>query len=130
MPTEFDDRDYPLLRLRAYGESTDRDIAERIAFLQRHLERREPIALVFDSSSSRPLTASQRKQWTDWLSAHDALIRRYAVGCAIVATSALVRGVFTAVFWLWNPPMPYTIVGTVREAEAWARERLAAREAR
>lgn len=130
MPTEFDDRDYPLLRLHAYGESTDRDVAERIAFVHRHLERREPIALIFDSSQSRPLTASQRRQWTDWLSAHDVLIRRYAVGVAIVVTSTLVRGVFTAVFWLWKPPMPYTIVGTVRDAETWTRERLAASGAR
>ena len=41
-------------------------------------------------------------------------------------TSPLVRGVLTAIFWIQTLPNPYTIVGTLREAEAWAREQLRA----
>lgn len=124
MPTDFDDRDYPLLRLHARGESLDQDIADRCAFLERHLARKEKIALVFDTTGSRPLTARQRKLWTDWLSAHDAILRRYLAGVGIVVTNTLVRGVFTGVFWVWQPPMPYTFVARARDAEAWARARL------
>ena len=124
MPTDYDDRDFPIVRLHAYGESTDREVAERIAFIQRHLDERQPMALVFDTTGGTALSAKQRKMWTDWLSTHDRLIRRYMVGCAIVASSSVVRGVFTAVFWVYRPPMPYTFVGTAAEADAWVRDRL------
>ena len=85
----------------------------------------EPIALVFDTAGGKPLSARQRKMWTDWLAEHDALLRRRLAGVGIVVTSALMRGVFTGVFWVWQPPIPYMFTGTVREADAWARERLA-----
>lgn len=124
MPTEFDDSEFPLVRLRAFGASSDEDIRERLAFLERQAERSEPFALVFDTSASRPLTAKQRKMWTDWLSANTERARRQILGCAIVVTSAINRGVFTGVFWLWNPPMPYTFTATPEEADQWARARL------
>lgn len=125
MPTEFDDREFPLLRLHAVGESRDADIEDRLAFVERHLLKGPRVALVFDTSRSRPLSARQRRMWTDWLRAHDALIRKNVAGVALVVTSTLIRGVFTGVFWVWQPPMPYTFTGTVRDADAWARARLA-----
>jgi hypothetical protein len=125
MRSELDDHEYPLIRIHAHGESLDEDITERMAFIRRNLDRGEPIALVFDTAGGKPLSARQRKMWTDWLADHDALLRRRLAGVGIVVTSALMRGVFTGVFWVWQPPIPYMFTGTVREADAWARERLA-----
>ena len=125
MPTEFDDSEFPLVRLHAHGQSTDAEVAERIAFLERQAERGEPFALVFDTTGSKPLTASQRKMYTDWLEQHTERAAREILGCAFVVTSALNRGIFTGVFWVWKPPMPYTFCGSRAEAEVWARARLA-----
>ena len=130
MPTDFDESDFPLVRVHAHGQSADSDVEERLAFAKRLLQRREKVALVFDTTGGRPLTARQRKMWADWLTEHDVLVRKYLVGCAIVVDSALTRGVFTGVFWLWSPPMPYTFAATPRQAEAWARERLAEQRSR
>jgi hypothetical protein len=126
VPSEFDDRDYPLIRIRALGESRDEDILERLAFLERHLARPGKLALVFDTTGSKPIGARQRKMWTDWLTRHDARLRRNVAGVAMVVTSALMRGVFTGIFWVWQPPMPYAFTATAREADAWARARLGA----
>lgn len=123
MPTDFDDSDFPLLWIHAIGESRDEDILERLAFMEKHLGKGK-VALVFDTTGSKPLGARHRKMWTDWLARHDTRIRRNVVGVAIVVTSAIVRGVFTGVFWVWQPPMPYTFVATRREGNAWARARL------
>lgn len=124
MPTDFDDAEFPLVRLHAYGRSTDTEVAERIAFIERQADRGEPFALVFDTTGSQPLTAGQRKMYTDWLALNTERAKRDIVGCAFVVNSALNRGIFTGVFWVWSPPMPYTFCATRDEAEAWVKARL------
>jgi len=124
MPTDFDERDHPVLWIRTLGESRDDDIAERFAFAERHLQGRARVAIIFDTTAGRPLTARHRRMWTEWLTANDHRLRKQLAGVAIVVTSAMARGVFTGVFWVWQPPMPYAFVATGAEAEAWARARL------
>ncbi len=130
MPTRYDEAAFPLLRIHATGDSSDEDVHERLAFLERQLDRREKIVVVFDTTGSRPISARQRKMWTDWLSKEDPRIRRYLMGVSIVVTSTVVRGVFTGVFWVWRPPMPYTFTASVGEAEAWAHRQLASHSRR
>lgn len=124
MPTVFDESEFPLVRMRVYGATSDADLNERLSKLEGFLGRREKMALVFDSSGSQGLSAAQRKMWGDWLEKQDPFVRRYCVGCAIVVTSTFVRAVFTGVFWLWSPPVPYAFFASPSEADAWARARL------
>src|SRR5690242_4440581 len=126
MPSEFDEARFPLLTIAAIGENTDADVDARLAFLGRHLDAGRRFVVVFDTSGSYTLSATQRRRWSTWLHANDDRIRASVIGCAAVVTSAAVRGVFTSVFWLWRPPMPTVIVGTRSEADAWALGRLAA----
>ncbi len=124
MPTVFDDSEFPLVRMRVYGASTDAEVEDRLASLETYLNRRTKMVLVFDSSGSQGLSAAQRKMWGDWLAKQDPLVRRYCVGSALVVTSTFVRAVFTGVFWLWSPPFPYAFFSSPAEADAWARAQL------
>jgi hypothetical protein len=48
----------------------------------------------------------------------------YLLGCAMVLTSSLMRGVLTALKWLSPPPIPVETFGTREAAETWARAQL------
>ena len=63
--------------------------------------------------------ASQRKFAADFMHRNRELQARASVGGAIVATSALVRGVLTAVFWLERSTLPMRLVATREEALAY-----------
>lgn len=127
MPTEFDDREFPIVRMRPVEASEDHDIHERIAFLDAQLARRERWALVFDTRRSAMLTAAQRRIWGDWVARRDAELHDYVAGAAILVGSATGRAVFTAIFWLWKPPVDCVFVANDDEAERVVREMLAGR---
>ncbi len=123
MPNAFDRSDYPLLRVRAYGSSSNDEVAERIAFLAEHLEG-EGIVLLLDNRDIETPAPSARRLWVEWLLAHRDAIARGCDGAAFVVSDARVRGVYTAVFWFWTPPFPYLITADIDEAEAWVRNRV------
>ena len=59
--------------------------------------------------------ASQRKYAAEFIKRNQELQLRASVGGAIVATSALVRGVLTAVFWLQRTTLETHLVATRAE---------------
>lgn len=124
MGTVYDDHEQPLLRMRITGVADDAEIAERIAWLHGHLVHGDALAVVLDSREGGPLTASQRKMWVDWLRANNSAISQRCVGCAIVAGSGIAKNMYTAIFWIWHPPMPVLSTVSIEEATAWARAKL------
>jgi hypothetical protein len=81
----------------------------------------EKIFLLVDLSRSKEGTpASQRKYAAEFAGRLEALQKRTVLGSAIVLTSAVMRGVITAVFWLRPPTVPTKIVATREEALACA----------
>ncbi len=110
--------------IEARGSSSDEDVRERLAFLEKVLARGTNGVLVFDSSGNAGLSAMQRRMWVDWLAKHDRALREKSVAAAFVTPNPLVRGTYTAVFWLWSPPFAHVFVRTREEAMAWAEKRL------
>ena len=127
MPTRYDESYAPVVLLHVTGPSTNEEILERIEYLKAVLKRKQPLALVFDATDAEPINAHQRRMWSQWLATDEKVIRAWMTGCAFVVTSAIMRGVFTGIFWIWPPPMPYVFTGTRPEAIAWANERLRGR---
>jgi hypothetical protein len=127
MPTRYDESYAPVVVLHVIGASTNEEVLERIDFLKAVLKRKQPLALVFDATDAEPIDAHQRRMWSHWLATDEKLIRAWMMGCAFVVTSAIMRGVFTGIFWIWPPPMPYVFTGTRPEAIAWANESLRGR---
>ena len=122
--TTFDESLFPLVTLVVRGTTTDDDVRARTAYCAALLARERPMAIVIDASAASPLGARHRKMWSEWLAQHTASVRRWVVGSALVVKSGVARGVFTGIFWVWNPPMPYHFAATRQEAQAWAQGRL------
>jgi hypothetical protein len=70
--------------------------------------------------------ASQRKYAANHMERTRALQRRVCAGSAIVVTSAIVRGVITAVFWLKPPPVISKMVASREEGLRFGIDLLAA----
>lgn len=126
MPSQMDDHDFPIVRLRAFGKSTDDDIRARLAFLDDQLARCERGALIFDTRDAVPIWAAHRRMWSEWLTRNEPRIRQHVAGAAILTGSAAMRGVFNVILWAWKPPIPVVFVGTLEEAERVVRIQLAA----
>lgn len=78
------------------------------------------------SAMTEAAPASQRKYAAEFQKRNRELQVRASVGGAIVATSALVRGVLTAVFWLQQSALETCVVGSREEALRYAVGLLAA----
>lgn len=74
------------------------------------------------------LDAKGRKLIADWANQPDVreFSRKLCVGTATVITSALARGVYTALTWIWTPTTPVKPVSSVTEGIDYCLERLSA----
>ncbi|MCC6644131.1 MAG: hypothetical protein IT374_00985 [Polyangiaceae bacterium] len=123
---EFDDRRFPLVVVRTPAEFRDADLTEVFRRFEANFARRERYALLLDTTPVLHVpTAKQRAMISTWEKAHVADTRRWNVGTALVVTSALVRGVLTALAWAVPDETPRVHVATAREATAWCAARLA-----
>lgn len=133
MAIELDDASFPLLLVRFGPDWTAQDFSGYLHWYLLRLQRRQRLAIVFDAVKARPPTALERRQQADFLREHEGLLRLYCTGAAFVISSTMIRGALTAIFWIQPPVYEYTVLPTVVEATAWARQRLASnpqREAR
>lgn len=72
------------------------------------------------------LDANGRKLIAAWADQPDVreFSKKLCVGTASLITSAIARGVFTALTWIWTPPTPVRLVGSVTEGLDYCLERL------
>lgn len=89
--------------------------------------QRAPFAWVVIADAMISTSAKQRKMFSEGEARMQAQDKRYCAGTAIVLTSSMIRGVMTAIYWLTPPVYPYTLCANEQQADAWAREQLAAR---
>ncbi|MBM4362049.1 MAG: hypothetical protein FJ104_05170 [Deltaproteobacteria bacterium] len=88
------------------------------------LARRTRIVVVHDLTHARP-DAGRRRRAASWVEANSAEIRRYVVGYAVIAPTALQRGIFVAIQWLARPSVPMQVFAELAPALAWAEKRAA-----
>jgi hypothetical protein len=87
--------------------------------------KHSPYAWVVDVGGLLHASAKQRRMFADFemrVREHD---RRFCAGAAIFAPHPITRGIVTAVFWLSPPSYPYLVTGSLAEAHAYARHKLA-----
>ncbi|HEU4534227.1 MAG TPA: hypothetical protein VFS00_08915, partial [Polyangiaceae bacterium] len=89
----------PLLRVRMVG-SPSTEAFEAYLREMAALIRRGPYASIYDARQSNVSRASHRKRQADWIRENLPVIRQNCAGVAFCASSPLVRGAITAVFWL------------------------------
>jgi hypothetical protein len=128
MPVHREDSDFPFVRLRPVGRSTDADIEENLAFLAACLARHEPFTVLFDARHSSSLTGAQRRAYASWFARNEREIARYFRGGAAVSGSPFVRAAITTIFFVYRPPFPYFITSDMNEAEVWLGQRMFRRD--
>jgi hypothetical protein len=115
-----DTRDWPILIMELpEGRVPDAAVRESLAHIERLMRETPPGSKFFQLTDLSRMTelapATQRKYAAEWSASTEALARRCRVGGAVVATSAMVRGILTAVFWLNKASSPTTVVATRNE---------------
>ncbi len=86
-------------------------------------------ALIIDGRGGGRPTPAQRHRQTEFIKLHHEVLTARCVGAAFVITSAVARGVLTALLWVQPLPYEHVVVGSVDDAENWCGHRLAARAA-
>jgi hypothetical protein len=113
----FDTRYFPLVFLDLLsGKIQDEDFKQAFVHLEAVLRTGERSFQVTDLSLVTDAPPSQRKIAGDWTERTAELQRAYSLGGAVVAPSAVLRGILTAVHWFKKPPSPTKVVSSRSEA--------------
>jgi hypothetical protein len=117
----FDDREWPLVRIRQSHALSDHDFGALLDYIDALFLRGQRFAVLLDVREAPPLTAPQRKAVAERANKSCARYPTRLVGMALVMSSALQRGVFTAIQWLCKDSHPTRAFGDITSAEAWLR---------
>jgi hypothetical protein len=121
---EIDQSRFPMVYVTFRGIATDAEFQAYLDGMTRMLARRETNVVIMDATQAGRTPPKHRKMQSDWMKAHQDELARHSLGTAFVITSALVRGALTAILWVAPMASPHTVVGTLAEAEQWARDQL------
>lgn len=124
----------PITYIAIVGPRSEEEVASDFAELQTTLERHERerrrVVRILDLRRATAMDARQRQQHVDWMRATEELQRKVTVGIVSVVSSPLIRGVLTALLWIYRPALQMVVVASLEEAVTWTiehceRERIA-----
>src|SRR5690349_4867859 len=98
--------------------------------LERFFARATPLTILIDTRGAPPPSARERQAIAARYRAWQRDYPSQLVGLAVVLTSAIGRGVFTAILWAVGQGFPARAFGTPADAEAWLRAALQERSGR
>jgi hypothetical protein len=121
----FDDSHWPLLITRFQGAATDAQYEEYLTRGTAYLQRGELYVSIIDMGQLAMPTNAQRQRQTEWLKAHQVLLRERLLGCALIDTSPIIRLVLSAIFHVIPLPTSYVAIRDMAEGVRWTTARLA-----
>ncbi len=125
MPIQIDESRRSILLVSLTGAVSDEEFEQYLGKLTDVvLARESDTVTIFDLTRAESASASRRQRQARWLAENDEAIGRHSLGSAFVVRSTVTRAALTAILWLQPMERPYVVVGTVADAEAWARARL------
>lgn len=124
MPFAYSENEWPLLIIEASGESSDEDLDRYIGTLSKVLARCEPHVVIVDATRGQNLKGTHRRRVAAWNQQNEVALKKYRVGLVLVTESSVLRGLITAVYWLFSPPFPYVTANSIEEARRWAYHKL------
>lgn len=124
---DWDESQWPLVRVKMHAQISEEDYRRLHDRFRELLQRRQLCALISDSRLAPPSTPLQRKQTADMLTELNPLAQRYMVATGVVLSSAVQRGILTAILWVRPMSHPLEVFSTPQDAERWALEQLRAR---
>ena len=126
MPTpRYDDSRWPLYRIILADEAlSDREFDHFVATLDGLYERGQRYVVLLDARSAPPLDARRRQLLGERGKAINARKPERLSGVAVVLSSPLQRGIFTAIQWVARMHDRARAFATVAEAETWLLSKL------
>ncbi len=125
----FIDTTFPIIMVVGEAEHGDEQLRQLRVGWERFFARGERYASInYYPKNTKLPDAKTRKSITDWASSpriHE-MSAKYCVGAAVVLQSAVTRGAFTALTWVWKPAFPQKAVATLDDAVAYCADQLAA----
>lgn len=125
MAIDMDDSARPLLVLRFGADWGSDEFQRYLDWYRSQLARKQRFAAVFDATRARAPSAVERRLQAEFIRDTEPMMRAHCAGLAFAISSPIIRGALTAIFWVQPPVYTHTVVPTVSEATAWARQRLA-----
>ena len=116
----------PLYRV-TFPASTSDDKLNRYCRAVEHWSTRVDFSVgwVMDLSRVSAVPAQQRASFAKYMERMKSFDERWTQVCALVLPNAMLRGVVTAIFWLYRPPFEPRAFADVETALHWARSGLA-----
>ena len=121
---DWDESQWPLVRVTVRPEVSAAENDEMYDRFRKMLARKTVCALVHDSRQAPPVGAIERQKVAQLMAELEPLAQRYMAGAAVVLSSAVQRGIMTAILWIRPARYPLVILSSVEAGETWAREQL------
>ena len=120
----FDETDRPLMRMTYRGLCDDAEWQRHVRQMSVWARRGDDYAVVIDAREVGRVPATQRKAIVDWIDSDRHHLRANCAGGALIFSSPVQQGLWTAIAWLTPTPIPVKIFRDVPSAEAWLRVQL------
>ena len=120
----FDEKDKPLMRMTYQGLCDDAEWRRHIDQMSEWARRGDPYAVVIDAREVGRVPATQRRGIIEWIQNDRQHLKTNCAGGALIFTSALQQGLWTAISWVAPSPIPVKIFREVSSAEEWLRSLL------
>jgi hypothetical protein len=116
----FDDSKWPLYRVYLpKGDMDDREFSAFLETLDGLYLRGQKFGVMLDAREAPPLSPKRRQMTGERGKEMSARYPGLLLGFAVVLSSAVQRGIFTAIQWVVRGAFPSRAFGTLGEAEAW-----------
>ena len=125
----YDDSEWPLFRVRLSRLAmSEAEFQAYLTHVDEQFLRGDRFAMVIDARDAPVHTPKERQEIAAHMLASHARYPYRLAALGIVMSSALQRGIFTAINWLAGPTYPTRPFATTEEAEAWLRAMLLVRK--
>ncbi len=123
----FDESRRPLMRMTYQGLCDDAEWRRHVGRMSEWARRGEPYAVVIDARQVGRVPATQRKAITEWIDRDRQHLKVNCAGGALIFSSPIQQGLWTAISWVTPSPIPVKVFRDVSAAESWLRDMLAAK---
>jgi len=108
---------WPIVVANIYGSShSEQALDEAYTSWLKLMNRGRHVLILDITRGNIASTAKDRARAADWVTKHEVQMKSRQLANVLVATSAVERGLITAVFWIKPPAIPTHIVSSIDEA--------------
>lgn len=125
MGVEIHQDAWPIVVMRVHDEFTMSDVEQMIRAFQRAFEREGKFVTWMDARDVPKVPApATRRAVAEWMRSIEAQMQEHCVGSCNLIRSPIIRGVITAIYWIYTPPVPQGVPANEEEGRRWCAARL------